>query len=341
MMNSAPLPLLETDKIAHFRNKIPRKYLASYPTPLIRAERLEKQLTGTNFWFKRDDLISFGLGGNKARGLEVILADALNKNANTLVTGAGVLSNHVRTTAAVASAFGLNCEAIYWGNKPEKIVGNLQIVQMLGAHIHYTAEQDRSSVDHWITKVSDDLKEQGQIPYPIPRGGACAMGVLGHLLAVFELYEQCQELNIQPQRIILAVGSGGTYAGWLLGIHLLNLPWELIGFSVSRQSEEIKKQVTNLAMEAATSLGLNILIPPDQLLIHDNFIGDGYGIPSNEGNEAIKIVCQAEGVLLDPVYTGKAMAGFISEVKNNPTTNEETSIFIHSGGEPSYFALSE
>jgi D-cysteine desulfhydrase family pyridoxal phosphate-dependent enzyme len=327
----------EAKTIEALRSSIPRRCVADYPTPLVYAERLTKRLGVDQLWFKRDDLISFGLGGNKVRGLEVILADALCKGADTLVTGAGVLSNHVRTTAAIASVFGLSFDAVYWGQPPPKALGNHRITKMLGANIHFTLDNDRSSVDDWINKVTRELLNNGNSPYPIPRGGACVLGVLGHVLAVCELYEQCKRLKIKPDRIILAVGSGGMYAGWLLGVRLLNLPWQVMGFSVSRQASDIKLQATTLAGQAAETLGLDISFRPTDLCISDNYIGEGYGIPSAEGNEAVRLVCQTEGVLLDPVYTGKAMAGFIDEIHNTGHSSG-TSVFIHSGGEPSYYA---
>ncbi|CAG0996709.1 partial D-cysteine desulfhydrase, partial [Anaerolineae bacterium] len=220
--------------------------LASYPTPLIAATQLSKTL-GTRLYFKRDDLISFGLGGNKIRGLEFIVADALAKNAKTLITGAGVQSNHVRATAAVAAYCGLECVAVYWGHEPEQIEGNYRLTKMLGTRVHFTNNAERNSVDTGIVEMADSIPNS----YTIPRGGACALGVLGHVLAVEELANQCQSLAISPDTIVLAGGSGGTCAGWLLGIELLNLSWQVRCFSVSRPANELRAQISRLAKEAA------------------------------------------------------------------------------------------
>lgn len=318
--------------------KIPRYPLAQYPTPLIKAENLHKIIGGPEIWFKRDDLVSFGLGGNKVRGLEVMLADAFRLDSDTLITGAGVLSNHVRATAATAAYAGLHCIAIYWGDQPAHIDGNYRLTRMLGAEIRFTHNQDRASVDAVTDKVADEVKSQGKQPYPIPRGGACPMGALGHVLAVRELEVQCRQMNFQPDAIIMASGSGGTYAGWLLGLRLLKLPWRIESFTVSRDPDEISRQVARLATETSTLLGLDWTFSNSECPVHGGFIGDGYGIPSAEGAAAIRTVGRAEGLLLDPTYTGKAMAGYLSELMKGRLTQYQRVVFIHTGGEPAFFA---
>ncbi len=324
--------------IERITEQIPRHVLAHYPTPLIQTNRLAETLGGIELWFKRDDLISFGLGGNKIRGLEVMLADALAQNANWLVTGAGVQSNHVRATAAVAAHAGMRCTAVYWGKPPATVDGNYRVTQMLDAAFHFTHDEDRASVDTHIQQLAAQLREQGHRPYAIPRGGACSVGVLGHVLAVFELYQQCFTQGLEPDAIVLAVGSGGTYAGWLLGLKLLNLPWKMLCYTVSRAPEQVSQQVADLASEAATLLKLDWTFSATDTPVHAGFIGQGYGIPSPEAAEAIKRVGCTEGILLDPVYTGKAMAGFLNGLKNKKFADYKRIVFIHTGGEPAFFA---
>jgi D-cysteine desulfhydrase family pyridoxal phosphate-dependent enzyme len=304
----------------------------------MRANRLTETLGGTELWFKRDDLISFGLGGNKIRGLEIILADALSQNADCLVTGAGVQSNHVRATAAVAAHAGMLCTAVYWGKPPATVDGNYRVTKMLNAGIRFTGDDDRASVDTHIHRVAAELHDQGFRPYAIPRGGACAIGVLGHVLAVFELYQQCLSQGLEPDVIVLAVGSGGTYAGWLLGLRLLNLPWKMHCYTVSREPEQVSQQVADLATEAAALLKLDWIFSAADAPVHGGFIGQGYGIPSREAAEAIKLVGLTEGILLDPTYTGKAMAGFLSGFQNRQFDGCKKIIFLHTGGEPAFFA---
>lgn len=331
MMNSAAA----LDKLLQ---PLPRLALAEYPTPLIKARRLRGIIGGPEVWFKRDDLISFGLGGNKIRGLEVIVADALAKGADTLVTGAGVQSNHVRATAAAAACCGLQCTAVYWGQAPDVVEGNYRVTKMLGARVRFTGDTERRSVDTGIERVAAELRRDGQRSYAIPRGGACPLGALGHVFAVREVYEQCAALSIKPDLIVLAGGSGGTYAGWLLGIRLLGLPWRVACFTVSRPAAELSTQAARLATAAAQLLGLDLAFDAHDAPVNEGFIGGGYGIPSPEGAAAITLASRTEGLLLDPTYTGKAMAGYMHAVRAGHYAFARCAIFLHSGGEPAFYA---
>ena len=318
--------------------RIPRLALGEFPTPLIAANKLQMSVGGPEIWLKRDDLITFGLGGNKVRGLEVMLADALAKGADTLVTGAGIQSNHVRATAAAAAYAGMHCTAVYWGEPPLNNDGNYRVTQMLGADCEFTRDNDRASVDTFIVNIANELNSQGRRTYQIPRGGACAMGALGHVLAVIEMNKQCKKLGYEPDAIVFALGSGGTYAGWLLGIKLLELPWKLEAYSVSREPREVSSQVAKLATEAAELLGYNLKFNREDVPVHGGFIGDGYGMPSIEGKQAIELLARTEGILLDPTYTGKAMADYLDGVKRGGFKDYSKVIFIHTGGEPAFFA---
>lgn len=316
---------------------LPRQRLIRSQTPLQPLRRLGKLLGNSGIWCKRDDLIDFGLGGNKIRGLELLAADALLNGADTLVTGAGAQSNHVRATAAVAACLGLRCLAVYWGEPPKRADGNFRVTRMLGADAIFTGDADRSSVDRGIGVQCRELAKRGLRPYAIPRGGACALGALGHALAARELYEQCRSLGMTPSTVVLAAGSGGTHAGWLLGTHALGNPWRIESYTVSREAGEVREQIAALAGEAAALLGLDWQFAGSEVAVHGGFLGDGYGIPSPEAAEAIRLVARAEGLLLDPTYTGKAMAGFLAQLRHGPSRGE-TSVFIHTGGEPAFFA---
>lgn len=318
--------------------KIPRQTLAVYPTPLQFAKCLSLAQGGPKLWLKRDDLIGFALGGNKIRGLEVMLADALQNKADVLITGAGAQSNHVRATAFAAAFAGLDCIAIYWGKPPLNIDGNYRVTTMLEAQVHFTQDDNRASVDAAIETFAEQMRRSGKRPYPIPRGGACMMGVLGHVQAVFELYRQSLEFAMSPDAIVLAVGSGGTYAGWVLGTKLLNLHWRIVGYSVSRDPAEAGEQIARLANQAAAWLGFDFAFSAEDAPVLGGFIGPGYGIPSPEGAAAIKFAARSEGLLLDPVYTGKAMAGFLNGLATGLFDGCDNVIFLHSGGEPAFFA---
>ncbi|MGH8554294.1 MAG: 1-aminocyclopropane-1-carboxylate deaminase/D-cysteine desulfhydrase [Gammaproteobacteria bacterium] len=317
--------------------QVRRQPLAEFPTPLLPMRRLGRDLGGLEIWFKRDDLISFGLGGNKVRGLELLMADAMARGAEVLVTGAGAQSNHVRTTAAAATCSGLRCVAVFWGDAPARADGNYRVTRLLGAEAVFTGDPDRASVDRGIEAVCEELRQQGQRPYPIPRGGACALGALGHALAAHELFEQCRRLGIAPEVIVLASGSGGTHAGWLVGTHALGSPWTVESFTVSREAEAVRSEIARLATEAAALLGLDWRFTPEEAIVHGGFIGEGYGVPSPEAADAIRLVGRTEGVLLDPTYTGKAMAGLLEHLRRGLVPYRSV-VFLHTGGEPAFFA---
>jgi D-cysteine desulfhydrase family pyridoxal phosphate-dependent enzyme len=316
---------------------LPRQPLIQSTTPLLPMRKLSQALGGPDIWCKRDDLISFGLGGNKIRGLELLAADALARQADVLVTGAGVQSNHVRATAATAAHFGLRCIAVFWGTPPSCSDGNFRVARMLGAEPVFTGDNDRASVDAGIEAQCEKLHRQGLRPYAIPRGGACALGALGHALAAREVYEQCQIQGIDPATIILATGSGGTHAGWLLGTRALGDPWKIESYTVSREAEAVSNEIARLATEAAAMLGLDWRFTKKDVAVHGGFIGDGYGIPSREAAAAIRLLGRTEGLLLDPTYTGKAMAGLLDRLGQVPAY-EGPVVFIHTGGEPAFFA---
>lgn len=314
----------------------PRRRLAGFPTPLSAAHRLSADLGGPDLYFKRDDLIGFGFGGNKVRGLEFLLADALRQKADLVVTGAGVQSNHVRATAAAATHAGLAMCAVYWGHPPEVPSGNHQLTRMLGADCHFTETDHRPSVDRHIDAIAAAHRRHGGRPYTIARGGACARGTLGHVAAARELAEQCRSRDLHPNTVVLAVGSGSTLAGWLLARAIWKLPFHVEGFTVSRSVAEAEAQVHRLAAQAAETLGVKFDIGP--VVVHGGVVGPGYGHPTPEGSAAIERVARVEGIFLDPTYTGKAFAGLIDQIHAGRWGRRQTVVFVHTGGEPALFA---
>jgi D-cysteine desulfhydrase family pyridoxal phosphate-dependent enzyme len=316
---------------------IPRVPLAFLPTAIMEAPHLTAEFGGPKIWIKRDDLTGFGFGGNKIRGLEFLLADALAKQTDTLVTGAGLQSNYVRATAAVAAHAGLHMVAVYSGTPPPQIEGNYRLTHLLGAEIRFTGDPDRASVDGAIEEIARELRSLGRRPYPIPRGGASVLGTLGYVQAVYELAEQCGAKGITPDAVVLATGSCGTHAGLLAGVHLLHLPWHIEGFTVSRPVVEVQARVLSLAQAAVELLGITSKVASHDVIVHGGFIGPGYGIPTPEGAEAIRMTARCEGIFLDPTYTGKAMAGLLAYTRTQYFKREETILFIHTGGEPALF----
>jgi D-cysteine desulfhydrase family pyridoxal phosphate-dependent enzyme len=317
--------------------QIPHVPLGIWPTPLQEAARLSETIAGPSIWIKRDDLTGFGFGGNKIRGLEFLLADALIQQADTLVTGAGPQSNAVRATAATAAHAGMSMAAVYSGKQPDRIEGNYRLTRLLGAEVYFTDDPDRASVDRYVEIIAAGLRERGRRPYVIPRGCASLIGVLGYVLAVYELAEQCSSRGITPDAIVLATGACGTQAGLLAGVHLLHLPWRVEGFTVSRSVAEVQARVYNLAQAALEELDEAQTITTGEVIVHDGFIGPGYGIATPDGAEAIRMTARCEGIFLDPTYSGKAMAGLLAYVRDGRYSPDETILFLHTGGEPALF----
>ena len=316
---------------------IPRLSLVTEPTPLTLAPRLSATLGGPQFWFKRDDLVPVAFGGNKVRSLDFIVADALRQGADTLVTGAGPLSNHVRACAGVTALARLHCVAIYWGVEPARIEGNHWLTRLLGAEIRFTCDSDRASVDRGIEVAAADILAHGGKPYPIPRGGACALGALAHALAVRETLDQCRRFGIDPQVVIMAVGGAATLGGWLLGTALFGAQWRLEAVTVSRPAAEALARAQNLAAEAAAMIDYSPNLHNVEAVVHDGFLGDGYGVPTPEGQVAIAATARTEGVFLDPTYTGKAMAGYRKLLSEGQYADADAALFLHTGGAPSLF----
>ena len=316
----------------------PRERLGLLPTPLVEAPRLAEAIGLPALWIKRDDLIGFGFGGNKVRGLELLIADARTHDADVIVTGAGAQSNHVRATAAAAAHAGLEAVAAYWGDAPAAVQGNLLLTRLLGAQTRFTHNTDRAQVDQAITEIAGELRRTGRRPYAIPRGGACALGVLGHVLAARELQRQCEALGLRPATVFLAVGSGATLAGWLLGSALLGATWRIEGVTVSRPAPEVRARVVALAAEAAALLDVPAAVTEADVIVHDGFIGAGYGVPTPAGDAAITLAARTQGLFFDPTYTGKAFAALLALAATGRFKAQGPLVFLHTGGEPALFA---
>lgn len=315
--------------------------LALLPTPLVEAPRLSRALGGPRLFFKRDDLTGFGFGGNKVRGLEFYLAEALAQRADAIVTGAGPQSNHIRATAAAARVAGLDVVAVMHDSRPAETQGNLLLDELLGVEVRFTGDPNRALVDTKIEEVAEELRRAGRRPYVIPRGGASALGALGYVECVREMNGQLQAMGARPVWLALATGGCGTQAGLVAGAKIYGAPYAILGVTVSRPVAECVERIARFAVEAARLAGREIEVRPEEVFVREGFIGAGYGIPTPEGVEAIRLVARAEGVFLDPTYTGKAMAGLIAEIRSGRIGKEDTVVFLHTGGEPGLFAHPE
>ena len=319
---------------------LPRLELAKLPTPLDHVENLGKSLGDLDLWFKRDDLTGFGLGGNKVRSLEYLAADAMEVNSNILITGGSPGSNHVRTTMAVAAHLGLKGVAVLSGTRPSKANGNLLLNQLLDAKLVFTGNPDRSYIDKYIEDEAERLRGKGESPYMIRRGGVSSLGCIGYVSAAVEICSQLQSLNLNPDILLCATGCGVTQAGLLVGFKLMGLNCRLYGITVSRTRDECIAYIKQLINETEDVLGLDSRVKNDEIFVFDEYIGEGYSVPTSEGIDAIRLVAQTEGIFLDPIYTGKAMAGLTDLVKKDLIGSDKTVIFLHTGGSPSIFSNS-
>ena len=314
--------------------QIPRLTLAHLPTPLELAPRLSEQL-GIELLIKRDDCTGLAGGGNKARKLEYLLADAKHQGADTLVTIGGLQSNHARQTAAAAARFGFACELILQdvAGTPEAdyaTSGNMLLNHVLGAHIHQLPLTD--DCQQYAAALLATLQQQGKKPYLIPVGGSNAIGSLGYVRCALELAEQLRQLEKKPQQIVLATGSAGTQAGLLAGLMLAGLDIAVLGITVSRPAEQQQQLVSQLLQQVMPTLGLDPALAQGKVHANGDYYGSGYGITTPATINALQQTARAEGILLDPVYTGKAMAGLIDLCQRGIITAGSSQLFLHTGG---------
>lgn len=315
---------------------LPRINFATLPTPLDEAPRLSEWL-GVRVLFKRDDLTGFALGGNKARKLEFLIADALEQHADLIVTGGGPQSNHARMTAAAACRAGLDATLIFSGSPPPELNGNLLIDEILGAEILYTNTSDTSETDRMIERVTAERRAAGRRPYLIPRGGSTVLGCISYILAVGELLEQLTAAGVQPDSMFITTGSCGTHAGILAGCKYSGSKIPVVGVTVSRSVAEGLPRILKLVHDTAEFLETPLPLEPGEVIIKDEYLGGGYAIITPEAREAIRRVARLEGIFLDPVYTGKTMAGLIDLVQRGDITRGSTVVFWHTGGAPGIF----
>jgi D-cysteine desulfhydrase len=311
---------------------LPRVDLVIGPTPLHRAPRLSAGL-GVPVLLKRDDLTGLGLGGNKVRGLEYLIADALGQGCDCLVTGAGPQSNWTMLTALACLRHGIEPHVVCYGTDAAA-EGNMRLHRWLGVDVRFTGDPDRSSVDAGIEEVTAELRASGRQPYLVPRGGATPLGVLGYVRASVELADQLAALGEEPATVWLATGSCGTQAGLVAGAALTGARYQVIGVTVSRPVAECRQRVRDLAAGAAALAGIEATLAEPTVL--GGWIGPGYGAASAAGRAAAHLVAVAEGVYLDPTFGAKAMAALIEACQAGRARG--TQVFLVGGGAPTLFA---
>ena len=319
----------------------PGQSLGFFPTPLVALNKLSNRLNGPRLLMKRDDQTGLASGGNKTRKLEFLVGEALALGCDTLVTGGSAQSNHCRQTAAAAACCGLQCHLALGGSPPGTSEGNLLLDTLLGAHVHWTGELRKGEK---IPEIATSLTKNGAKPYIIPYGGSNHIGALGFVEAVAELAEQLDLLNTKLDSIVFASSSGGTQAGLVVGRHLYEQDFSLVGIGIDKDEAgdgPFAEHVLHLAQQTANHLQLGVDIAAREIIVRDEFVGKGYGVVGELEQRAIRLVARTEGILLDPVYTGRAMGGLITMIENNEFSKDETVLFWHTGGLPAIFSYAE
>jgi D-cysteine desulfhydrase len=311
---------------------IPRLHFAHLPTPIEALPHLTEALGGPRLLIKRDDQTGLAFGGNKTRKLEFLIAEAQEKGARTLITGGALQSNHCRQTAAAAARFGFKCILILTGDQPEHPSANLLLDQLFGAQIIYVS--DREDRDRVLQENFDRALKERLCPYLVPYGGSSPTGALGYAFAVQELMAQ----KVDTDWIVFATSSGGTQAGLVLGQRVFGYKGKVLGISIDETKEWLGKHISELASLGSERLGERIEFSAAEVLVNDDYCKSGYGVLTEGEQEAIHLFAKHEGVLLDPVYTGRAAAGMIDLIRKGWFQKNETVLFLHTGGQPALFA---
>lgn len=311
---------------------IPRIHFAHLPTPVEELPRLSASLGGPRLFVKRDDQTGLAFGGNKTRKLEFLVAEAKEQGARTLVSAGALQSNHCRQTAAAAARFGFGCILVLTGESPAYPSANLLLDELFGAQIVTVA--DRADRDRVLQETFEKAAAEGRKPYLVPYGGSSTTGALGYAFAVEELLNQ----GVRPDWILFGTSSGGTHAGLVLGQRIFGYKGKLLGISIDESGAWLKTHVSALAAATSERLGPRIDFTPDDVLANDQYCRAGYGVLTDAEREAVSLFARCEGLLLDPVYTGRAAAGMIDLIRKGFFKEDEAILFWHTGGQPALFA---
>jgi L-cysteate sulfo-lyase len=323
---------------------LPRYPLAFLPTPLHPLLRLNAWLADqgilAELWVKRDDQTGLALGGNKTRKLEFLLADALDQGCDTLITTGAIQSNHCRQTAAAAAQAGLGCHIILGGEPPQAPNGNLLLDLLLGATPHWTTRENRINR---LRELEVELRDAGRRPYFITYGGSDPVGACGYALAMEEALDQARSANVDFDAIVIASSSGGTQAGLAAGAWALGSAVPITAISIDEPQAKLQEHVAALATETSLRTGVAHTFSPEDILIDANYLGGGYGVVGDLEREAVRVMAHTEGILLDPVYTGRAFGGLLDILGCRPETlamsrKPPRILFWHTGGAPALFA---
>ncbi|MBT3240365.1 MAG: D-cysteine desulfhydrase family protein [Chloroflexi bacterium] len=311
--------------------ELPRSPIAHLPTPIESLPRLTANLGGPKIIIKRDDQTGLALGGNKTRKLEYLLAEAESLGCKTLITAGAIQSNHCRQTAAAARRVGMDCILVLNGEEPEDPVGNIFLDLLLGAEIVWTTKKDRQDT---LEKVAKKAEIEGKKPYLVPYGGSNPTGAAAYVYAMQEFVEQ----SVKADWIVFATSSGGTHAGLALGKEIFGFKGKVLGISIDELAEPFAKKIYGLVKDTALLLDHELQMGPEEIRVNGDYLGGGYAVMGELEKEAIRLFASEEGVLIDPVYTGRAAGGMIDLIRKGFFRKDETVLFWHTGGTPALFA---
>jgi D-cysteine desulfhydrase len=311
---------------------VPRLNFAHLPTPIESLDTLSKVLGGPRILVKRDDQTGLAFGGNKTRKLEFLVAEARELGANMMISGGALQSNHCRQTAAAAARYGFDCTLVLTGEPPARSSANYLLDQLFGAEIITVA--DRKDRDRVLQETFDKAVQAGRKPYLVPYGGSGPTGAMGYAFAVEEFMKQ----NVPADCMVFGTSSGGTHAGLVLGQRVFGYQGKILGISIDEPVAQLKSHVSELASDASEKLGKRINFTHEDVLANENYCQAGYGVFGEGEREAIQLFASHEGLLLDPVYTGRAAAGMIDLIRKGFFKKDETILFWHTGGQPALFA---
>ncbi len=326
----------------------PSVSLSHTPTPLEKMPHLTSVMSGPEIWVKRDDCTGLAMGGNKARQLEYYVGQALQQAADTLLTTGAVQSNHVRMTIAAARKMGMKVEVQLEKRVSDRLPqyydsGNPMLMKIMGAKIHhYPVGEDEDGADNALFERAEVLKAEGATPYVIPLSGMhTPYGALGYVKAAEEILQQITQMNLTFDAIVLASGSANTHAGLLFGLRVLGSPVQVYGMCVRRNAELQKQRVLDKTNQLASMMKVDVCVTADDVHVDDCMLQPGYGQLNEHVIEAISLTAESEGILLDPTYTGKAMAGLLAYVRDGMWSEDQLVMFLHTGGTPALFGYPE
>ncbi len=319
---------------------MPRKNnYANLPTKIEKLPRLSRSLEGPEIYIKRDDQTGIEVSGNKIRKLEYLMADALDKGTDALITCGAIQSNHCRATAAVGAKLGIPVHLVLKENRKPEMIGNYLLDHLFGAKTHRISESDyqhhRGTI---LKKLGDQLLSQGKTPYIIPEGASNGLGCFGYRDVIEEIQQQEKSLGFSFDAVVVATGSGSTLGGLILGKTMYDYPGEVIGFNIAADAKTFQNRISLILKEAGTYLDSQTfdadhpLFSPENIPIIDGYVGEGYGKSRKEEWEFLQYIARSEGILLDPVYTGKALYGLTEEIKKGNFDKHQRILFIHTGG---------